>query len=172
MGLVYLDACALIDAREKSTPESQALVNLIAEGSGAATPFITSDLSLVEVLIKPIQGLIDRSPDQEDSTKRADHDWYLGNLIPDGLLFRTRPLNRDILLQAAIMRARSPTLKTPDAIHAATAYNSGCTHFVTGDTKLMRSIERDEAWLRSPRRFSFVRLTVKALDTLRIELVS
>lgn len=32
MGLIYLDACALIDAREKSTPESQALVNLIVEG--------------------------------------------------------------------------------------------------------------------------------------------
>jgi predicted nucleic acid-binding protein len=172
MGLIYLDACALIDAREKSTPESQALVNLIAEGPGSATPFITSDLSLVEVLTKPIQGLIDRTPEREDSTKRADHDWYLGNLIPDGLLFQTKPLHRDILLQAAIMRARTPSLKTPDAIHAATAYHFGCTHFVTGDTKLMRSIERDQAWQKSPRRFSFVQLTVEALDTLRTELIS
>jgi predicted nucleic acid-binding protein len=172
MGLIYLDACALIDAREKSTPESQALVNLIAEGSGTATPFITSDLSLVEVLVKPIQGLIDRSPDREDPAKRADHDWYVGNLIPDGLLFRTRLLHRDILLQAAIMRARNTALKTPDAIHVATAYHFGCTHFVTGDAKLMRSIERDEAWLSSPKRFSFVQLTVEALDALRIELIS
>ncbi|MET3893691.1 hypothetical protein ABIE41_004767 [Bosea sp. OAE506] len=111
MGLIYLDACALIDAREKSTPESQALVNLIAQASGADTPFITSDLSLVEVLAKPIQGLMDQTPERENPTKRADHDWYLGNLIPDGLLFRTRPLHRDILLQAAIMRARNPSLK-------------------------------------------------------------
>lgn len=170
MGLIYLDACALIDAREKSTPESQALVNLIAQASGADTPFITSDLSLVEVLTKPIQGLMDQTPERENPTKRADHDWYLGNLIPDGLLFRTRPLHRDILLQAAIMRARNPSLKTPDAIHAATAYHFGCTHFVTGDTRLMRSIERDDAWLHSPRRFSFVQLTVSALDTLRTEL--
>lgn len=172
MRLIYLDACALIDAREKSTPESQALVNLIVEVSGTETPFITSDLSLVEVLTKPIQGLIDRTPDREDPIRRADHDWYLGNLVPDGLLLRTRPLHRDILLQAAIMRARTPSLKTPDAIHAATAYQFGCTHFVTGDTKLVRSIERDDAWLQSPRRFSFVPLTVAALDTLRIELIS
>ncbi|PZU93992.1 MAG: hypothetical protein DI527_05635 [Chelatococcus sp.] len=172
MGLIYLDACALIDAREKSTPESQALVNLIVEGFGAETPFITSDLCLVEVLTKPIEGLIDRTPEREDPTKRADHDWYLGNLIPDGLLFRTKPLHRDILLQAAIMRARIPSLKTPDAIHAATAYHFGCTHFVTGDTKLMRSIERDDAWQKPPGRFSFVQLTVEALDALRTELIS
>lgn len=172
MALIYLDACALITAREKVTPESQALVNLIAEGAGAETPFITSDLALVEVLTKPIQGLIDRTPDREDATKRADHDWYLGNLVSDGLLLRTKPLQRDILLQAALMRARTPGLKTPDAIHAATAYHFGCTHFVTGDTKLVKSIERDEAWLNSGRRFNFVGLTVAALDALRAELIS
>lgn len=172
MGLIYLDACAIIDAREKATRESQALVNLIVEGAGSSTPFITSDLTLVEVLTKPIQGLIDRTLEHEDPTSRADHDWYQGNLIPDGLLIQTRPLHRDILLQAAIMRARTPSLKTPDAIHAATAYHYGCSHFVTGDSKLIRGIERDDAWRQSPRRFSFVELTVETLDALRNELIS
>lgn len=172
MGLIYLDACALIDSREKVTPESQALVDLLVEGAGTETPFITSDLSLVEVLTKPIRGLIDRPPDHEDAVKRSFHDWYLGNLIPDGLLFRTKPLHRDILLQAAVMRARTQGLKTPDAIHAATAYHFRCRHFITGDTKLVRSIERDEGWLRSPHRFSFVPLTVTALETLKAELAS
>lgn len=172
MRLIYLDACAIIDAREKPTLEGQALVNLIVEGSGSATPFITSDLSLVEVLTKPIQGLIDRVPEHEDATQRAHHDWYLGNLIPDGLLVQTKPMHRDILLQTAIMRARTPSLKTPDAIHAATAYHFGCTHFATGDAQLIRAIERDDAWLASPRRYNFVQLTVEALDTLRSELLS
>lgn len=172
MALLYLDACALIDAREKSTPGSRALVDLIAEGSGTETPFITSDLTLLEVLTKPNQGLIDRTPDREDPASRANHDWYLKNLVPDGLLFRTMPLHREILLHAAIMRARIPSLKTPDAIHAATAHHFGCTHFLTGDAKLMRGMERDAAWLMSPDRFTFVQLTATALDALRTELFS
>ncbi|AMJ63278.1 type II toxin-antitoxin system VapC family toxin [Bosea sp. PAMC 26642] len=172
MALVYLDACAIIDAREKQTPVGQALVNLIVDHANDEPPFITSDLSLVEVLNKPIQGLIDRKPELEDPTKRADHDWYLGNLIPEGLLLQTKPLHRDILLQAAIMRARMSSLKTPDAIHAATAYHFGCTHFVTGDTRLARGLDRDDAWRASPRRFHFVKMTVEALDALRNELNS
>lgn len=171
MTLVYLDACAIIDAREKQTVEAQALVNLIAEGS-ANQPFVTGDLSLLEVLIKPITGLIDRTPELEDASKRADHDWYLGNLVPDGMLVRTIPIDRDILIQAALMRARVKSLKTPDAIHAATAYRLRCTHFVTGDDKLVRGIQQDEGWLTSPKRFEFVPLTVEALDDLRRLLAS
>lgn len=172
MGLIYLDACAIIDAIEKPTPEGQALINLLAEGSGTETPFITSDLSLVEVLVEPIRGLIDRAPTNEAPQSRFHHDWYVGNLLPDGLIIQTKPMDRDILLQAALMRARVRSLKAPDAIHAATAYRFNCTHFVTGDTKLVRAIQRDPAWSISPRRFSFVALNVEALDALRNELIS
>ncbi len=172
MGPIYLDACALIDTREKNTPESQALVNLIAKGAGADTPFITSDLSLVEVLTKPIQSLIDRTPEREDPVQRGHHDWYVTNLIPDGLLFNTRPLHRDIMVKAAILRARTPSLRTPDALHVATALFFGCTHFVTGDTRLITAIVRDEDWLRAPERLDFVPTTVAALDSLRTEYFS
>lgn len=171
MTLVYLDACAIIDAREKQTIEARALTNLIVEGS-ADKPFVTSDLSLVEVLVQPIRGLIDRISTYADSQSREDHDWYLGNLVPDGLLFQTVPIDRDILRHAALMRARVKSLKTPDAIHAATAYRVGCTHFVTGDDKLIRSIQQDEGWLTSSKRFDFVPLTVEALDLLRRLLAS
>jgi len=171
MALVYLDACALIDAREKATIEAQALTNLIAEGS-ADRPFVTSDLSLTEVLIQPIRGLVDRISSCADSADRERYDWYLGNLVPDGVLIQTVPIDRDTLIQAALMRARVKSLKTPDAIHAATAYRLGCTHFVTGDDKLIRSIQQDEEWLISTKRFAFVPLTVEALDDLRRLLAS
>lgn len=169
---IYLDACAIIDALEKSTAEGQALINLIAEGAGDNTPFITSDLTLAEVLVEPIRGLIDRDPTNEDPASRFHHDWYAGNLTPDGLLIQTKAMDRDILMQAAIMRARVRSLKIPDAIHAATAFRFNCTHFVTGDASLMRGIQRDPAWSASPRRFNFVPLKVEALDALRSELVS
>lgn len=171
MTLVYLDACSIIDAREKETVEAQALINLVVEGS-ADKPFVTSELSLVEVLVHPIRELADRLSTYADSERRKDHDWYLGNLVSDGLLFQTVQIDRDILRQAALMRARVKSLRTPDAIHVATAYRLGCTHFVTGDNKLVRAIQQDEGWLTSSKPFEFVPLTVEALDDLRRLLVS
>jgi predicted nucleic acid-binding protein len=49
----------------------------------------------------------------------------------------TIPINRQILETAAQLRA-STHLKTPDAIHAATALESGCTLFVTNDPAFKR----------------------------------
>lgn len=109
MTLIYLDACVLIDAREKQTPEAQAIVDLLAVDLAAEAPFVTSDLSLLEVLVRPIRGLVDRFPAHEDAEARSSHDWYRDNLTPDSPLIRTLPVTRDVLIQAAIMRARQPT---------------------------------------------------------------
>jgi predicted nucleic acid-binding protein len=43
---------------------------------------------------------------------------------------RLLPITRPILLEAARLRAATK-LKTPDAIHAATAMDAGCALFVT-----------------------------------------
>ena len=42
------------------------------------------------------------------------------------------PIDRSILLQAANLRATN-NLKTPDAIHAATALSVNCDLFITND---------------------------------------
>lgn len=40
--------------------------------------------------------------------------------------------------RAAELRATHPTLRTPDAIHVATAQFTGATHLVTNDVKFAR----------------------------------
>jgi predicted nucleic acid-binding protein len=42
------------------------------------------------------------------------------------------PINREIILNATELRART-NLKTPDAIHAATAIHKNCDLFLTND---------------------------------------
>ena len=46
-------------------------------------------------------------------------------------------INQAILRSAATLRAQT-NLKTPDAIHAATALNKGCTVFLTNDAALRK----------------------------------
>ena len=48
------------------------------------------------------------------------------------------PISRDILHEAARLRANISGLKTPDAIHAATALLHGCTLFVSNDVGFRR----------------------------------
>ena len=46
---------------------------------------------------------------------------------------RMQSITADILRDAARLRATA-SLKTPDAIHAATALSVGCVQFITNDT--------------------------------------
>jgi predicted nucleic acid-binding protein len=163
--LIYLDACAIIEAREKPTPAGRALANLIVKASGTSTLLTTSELSLVEVLVEPLRGLVDRAALEEDPESREYHDWYVGNLVPDSSLIRSIALEVPILKQAALLRARVKSLRAPDAIHIASAIFVKCSHFITGDGRLVRAIERDTAWSVKPR-FQFVELKADALDNL------
>jgi predicted nucleic acid-binding protein len=46
------------------------------------------------------------------------------------------PITRDVLEQAAHLRAKYKGLRTPDAIHLASAMTRHCGAFVTNDVKL------------------------------------
>ena len=46
---------------------------------------------------------------------------------------RLVPVSRPVLREAARQRATTPKLKTPDAIHLATALWEGCGQLVTND---------------------------------------
>ncbi len=46
------------------------------------------------------------------------------------------PISQTLLREAAKLRAITPSLRTPDAIHAATAIAANCTQFLTNDQQL------------------------------------
>lgn len=82
---------------------------------------VTSELALCECLVKPFQ-----------SGRQDFAETYLRFLQPrPGLA--VVPVARSVLLQAARHRADGLTL--PDAIHAATALQQTCTHFLTNDDR-------------------------------------
>jgi predicted nucleic acid-binding protein len=81
---------------------------------------VSSELTLMETLVAPL-----RNGDPVLATNREAL-WQQANT-------RLLPITRHILREAARLRAALLALKTPDAIHAATALVHGCALFVTND---------------------------------------
>jgi len=119
-GSVYVDANAIIYRVEAVQPYLDVAEPLWDALDAGTQAVVTSEISLLEVLVKPLQ---------------------LGNsalqTLFQGTLYGTPgfacvPITRRTLETAAHLRATTG-LKTPDAIHAATALAEGCTLFVTND---------------------------------------
>lgn len=86
---------------------------------------VSSDLTLAETLVEP-----NRTKNTELSERREN----LWNQPNTGLL----PISKDILRMAAKLRAETPGLKLPDAIHASTSLYYGCILFITNDLGFKR----------------------------------
>src|SRR4051794_32699999 len=82
-------------------------------------PVVTSEVTLLEVLVKPLQV---------GNAELAD---LFRNVLLASTL-RCLPISLSILEAAASLRA-AHRLKAPDAIHAATAIQSGAILFLTND---------------------------------------
>ena len=85
---------------------------------------ISSELSLLETLVHPIRF---------NDSKLIDS--YM-NLLTDSAL-NLVPIEISTLTKAAELRA-SLNLKTPDAIRAAAAINSGCDYLIANDGAFRR----------------------------------
>lgn len=84
---------------------------------------VTSELTLAEVLIKPLE------------TGRDDVVAIDGELLQSSAHLSVVPIDRAILASAARHRA-SLGIKLPDAIHVATAIAIGCDVLLSNDQKL------------------------------------
>jgi len=122
-GSVYVDANAVIYAVEKIEPYSSLLTPLWLAAQAGRLQILTGEITWLETLVKPLRE---------------------GN-APLEALFRAFLTTREVRLIPATLatwehaaRLRVLGLKTPDALHAATALESGCALFVTNDTGFRR----------------------------------
>jgi len=118
-GLVYLDTNSMIYSVEKHPVYEPVLLPVWQAARSATIEIVSSELTLMETLVGPLKAV----------------DTALANSYE--LLFqqaqtRLLPISQVILRQAARLRATTK-LKTPDALHAATALDAGCARFITND---------------------------------------
>ncbi len=119
-GLVYLDTDVIIYSVEKIEPYWSLLQPMWQAAQSGNFLLVGSELLLLETLVKPIQA----------DDKKLEQ--LFRQLLLTSVEVQLYPINLPILEQAIQLRA-TLNLKSPDAIHAATALSLGCTLFLTND---------------------------------------
>jgi predicted nucleic acid-binding protein len=122
-GVVYVDAQIMIYTVERHPLYAPLLLPLWQAAAGGRTQVITSELTLMETLVLPMRN--------GDAALQADY-----RRVLSGAELRLIAVTRPVLLEAAQLRARTVSLRTPDAIHAATGMLEGCASFVSNDRGL------------------------------------
>jgi predicted nucleic acid-binding protein len=121
-GLVYLDSSPVIYSVEKH-PVYASLVEPLWRAAKAKTiEIVSSELVLLETLVGPLKtGNAVLASAYEQLFQQAQT--------------RLFPITQPILREAARLRATT-NLRTPDALHAATAETMACAMFVSNDARL------------------------------------
>ena len=117
---VYLDANVFLYALNAVPPFKGLTEELFKAGDAGSLSIWTSELSIAEVLVTPFRKG-DRSAERECRLL----------LHSDGV--KLTAVTQRILEEAARIRAVVRALHLPDAIHLATAIQSGCDFMLTND---------------------------------------
>jgi predicted nucleic acid-binding protein len=120
--LVYVDTSPVIYSVEKFPEYIPLLAPLWLKLQAGEIELVSSELILMETLVLPLRN-----------SNSILINAYEQLLISSEM--RLIPISQSILRQAANLRATS-NLKTPDAIHAATALSVSCNQFITNDKGL------------------------------------
>ncbi len=123
-GPIYLDANGFIYSVERVEPYRALLDPMWRQAQAGVFHIISSELAMLETLVKPLRE---------------------GNTVLESLFRRLFdadevsliPATRALWEEAARLRAETG-LRTPDALHAATALRARCTLFVTNDGAFRR----------------------------------
>ena len=118
-GPIYLDASGFIYSLERIEPYRALLEPMWRQAQARRFAIVSSDLVVLETLVKPLRD----GDTVVETLFRALFDADEVDLIP---------ATRDLWEEAAQLRAVTG-LRTPDALHAATALHADCTLFVTND---------------------------------------
>jgi predicted nucleic acid-binding protein len=111
-----LDASAIIYALEGNPSIRAAVVAWVEKAEGR---IITSRLSMLECLVKPTRN--------GDKGLTETYTQFFANRA-----VTIAEIDAFVIAEATTLRARL-ALRTPDAIHLATAVTVGASHFLTGD---------------------------------------
>ena len=121
---IYLDTAPIIYSVEEHEFYWPVLQPLWALLKNAEIEVVTSELSMLETLVLPLRH------------KDADLITAYETLLTTSQV-ELVPITASVLRTAAELRAEHH-LKTPDAIHAATARLSNCGHLISNDTGFRR----------------------------------
>ena len=120
----YLDTNVFIAAFESPGARSDHawwILNAIERGEIEGA---TSEITLAELLVKPIE---------QGATALAS---AYNAMLVSGANFEVMPVQRNILIEAAGLRAQRISIKLPDAVHIASALALNCAVFISGDRRL------------------------------------
>jgi len=121
MRRVYLDACVVIYLIENAAPFSELTRQFLSRNGDAI--LCVSPLVRMEVIVKPLRESASALVSDYEDFLAAQH-W----LAIDDSIF-----DRALQLRAC------HGLKTPDALHLATAFHHGCTEIWTNDERLNKA---------------------------------
>lgn len=122
---LYIETAPLIyyvEVNSDYIDRMDAVISAIETGQPAA---FSSVLTLTEVLVHPLRQ-------NNDALKQRYRDILVNNSD-----LQLTPITAHAAETAAGLRARY-NLRTPDALHVASAIESGCDHFLTNDVGIKR----------------------------------
>ena len=123
-GLVYIDASGLIYSVERVEPYRTLLEPIWERAQNGNLTIVSSPVLVTEALTKPLR-------DGNTEIELQYRELFASNVV------RLLDASYQVFEDAARIRADT-RLKTPDALHAATALRAGCTLFITNDTDFRR----------------------------------
>ncbi|ODT52424.1 MAG: hypothetical protein ABS59_09035 [Methylobacterium sp. SCN 67-24] len=137
--LAYLDANAIIQFIEVDGTPFASLMRHVEAG---ALYLFTSELTLAEVLVKPLRDELVALIELYE------------RLLTGSEKLAVLPVTRAVLRSSAEVRANAGN-KGPDAIHIATALSASCNLFISSDARLrlpssMTRLDIDAAAVWSP----------------------
>ena len=123
-GPIYLDASAFIYSVERIEPYQALIEPLWQQARNGRFTVVSSELVVSEILVRPLR----------EGNTRAE---ALFRSLLEASEVRLMAATRSLWERTARLRADSG-LKTPDALHAASALQAGSTLFVTNDSDFRR----------------------------------
>lgn len=117
---IYLDSGIAIYLVEEHQKFAYVIETLLESPSEEAGLFV-SDLTVMECLVGPLRS-------KNKPLEEKYNGWFEGVTVLN--------LTNKVFIEAARLRATHSHLKTPDALHLATAVHYGCDEFWTNDTRL------------------------------------